>query len=58
MLAFGILSYDFPYIVEYTTPDGGTVQVTEVRNVEKHGPSNWEDAVNVGEVCKFVRRIK
>ena len=35
------------------TPDGGTVWVTEVRSVPEP-PRNYEDAVCMGEVTKFV----
>jgi hypothetical protein len=41
---------------EYTTPDGRTVQVTEVISGETE-VSHWSDARRVGQVVRWVRQI-
>lgn len=40
----------------YTTPNGGEVEVTEVRRDEE--PTNFPDAVCRGEVVSYVRHAK
>ena len=43
--------------VEYATPGGGTVIVTEVDSIRGRPGSLWDDKVDVGPVTRFVREI-
>jgi hypothetical protein len=40
--------------IAYTTPNGGTVEVTEVSNDPDHFTSKWPDIVFLGEVVENV----
>ena len=48
----------FTGVLEWSRPDGNKVLVTEVSDLSGHLSGEWDDAVDVGEVVEYVRRVR